>query len=107
MTKKNNNKPPPPSEHDSSTQTQPDEGALEAAQLRAATAGGCCWSVDCSCRPRYSLWGRTSSETTLKQLDMQTGTLMAPKGYPTVKNDGDDDDDVNHLNICNDHTEKV
>lgn len=28
------------------------------AQLRAATAGACCWSEDWSCRPRYSLWTR-------------------------------------------------
>lgn len=40
-------------------------------QLRAATAGACCWSVDCSCLPRYSLWKRK----TIQNKNVTVGAL--------------------------------
>lgn len=44
------------------------------AQLRAATAGACCWSEDWSCRPRYSLRSRgTATLETARWL--QTGWI--------------------------------
>lgn len=60
MTKKKKKKN---SVHAAHAHPHTDDGVPERLQLRAATAGACCWSVDWSCRPRYSLQGTKKKQT--------------------------------------------
>lgn len=57
-------------------------------QLRAATAGACCWSVDCSCLPRYSLWKRNSLFVCFYRLKKQEtlNTLSNKAIHPVTRN---------------------
>lgn len=55
----------------SSTHWHTNTQAQGTVQLRAATAGACCWSVDWSCLPRYSLWEKVGEVTPQHALDTE------------------------------------